>query len=92
MSIILLLSFQSTLYWPENNLDGQKLNVNGDPSIDIWEESEIRRLSDGPTNRSRELRQFSKSFVLGSKEGNNKRSPDNDIVKSERRSKGSNRS
>ncbi|XP_031628719.1 uncharacterized protein LOC116344362 isoform X2 [Contarinia nasturtii] len=86
---------KSTFYWPENNPDGQKLNVNGDPSIDVWEESGSRRLSDPPPHRGRELRQFSKNFVLGNKEGTNKRSPDSDTnvnesAKNERR-KGSNK-
>ncbi|XP_055303388.1 ras GTPase-activating protein-binding protein 2-like [Sitodiplosis mosellana] len=81
---------KATFYWPENAQDGQKLNVNGDPTVDIWDDSGNQRSSE-PRNRSRDLKQFSRNFVLeGNREPNNKQSPDSDAnisdsVKSERR-------
>lgn len=81
--------FQNTFYWPENARDGQKLNVNGDPSIDMWDDSGNQKSND-MHSQTRELRQFSRNFVLDTKESNNKRSPDSDsnisdAVKNERR-------
>ena len=84
--------FQNTFYWPENSRDGVKLNVNGDESVDTYDERVSQR-SHETNNRNRDFRTFSRNFVLSGKEANNKRSPDSNIsnsVRSERR-KGSTR-
>lgn len=84
---IAYFSFQNTFYWPENSRNGHKLNVNGDPSLDNCDDSGNQKSND-TNHRTRELRQFSRNFVL--REPNNKRSPDSDTnisdsVKNERR-------
>lgn len=87
---ILIPYTQNEFYWPENGFDRQKLNVNGDPSVDIWDENGNQRLNDA-RGKSCEFKRSSKNSVFESKQGNNsKRSPNTnteitDAVKNERR-------
>lgn len=53
-----------------------KLNVNGDESIDVWDDSGNQRSGESVT-RVRDLRQFSRSS-MESRERSTKRSPDPD--------------
>lgn len=82
--------FQNTFYWPENDRqNGTKLNVNGDRSVDIWDDNGNQRSNDAH-ERTREFKRFSKNFVIDSKDGNSKRSPHTstnitDTMRNERR-------
>lgn len=64
--------------------------MNGDPTVDIWDDSGNEKPSE-TRSQSRDLKQFSKNFVLeNNKESNYKRSPDSDTnisdsMKGERR-------
>lgn len=80
---------QGTFYWPENGPDRQKLNVNGDASVDVWDDNGNQKSNNAP-EKTREFKRFSKNFNMHSKDGNHKRSPHTntdiaDTMKNERR-------